>query len=394
MKFSPLPITGVGLATAAGRGVEAAWEALCGGRSLLALDPDPELAGFAPTKTARCERIDPGSIGADHRAARLMGHHVHMLLAAAQEAIAGAPVLPEAAGEEFAFFAGMDSVDPAAGDLIGAVRESEEGVRLDHFFSEGIDRIPPLWPLGLLNAIGFSQAAIQHQLRGENAVFSAGAEATARAVCEAAASVSLGKAKFALAAGVSGVVSARMLARAVKRGARSAACGLGEGAGAVLFEAAENADAGRVHGWLKGWGSVRALETRGGLVRAIQDSAEAALSRSGLAPGDVDLLVIHGAGERLAEAAETEAISSVFRGHRPCGLATKGVFGHLGGGSPALDVIIALKALAEGEAPPFDGAAEALSLCAERGLAELRNALVLLQGFDGACAAFALGKSA
>ena len=323
-----------------------------------------------------------------------MGHHVHMLLAAAQEAIVRAPVLPEAAGEEFAFFAGMDSVDPAAGDLIGAVRESEEGVRLDHFFSEGIDRIPPLWPLGLLNAIGFSQAAIQHQLRGENAVFSAGAEATARAVCEAAASVSLGKAKFALAAGVSGVVSARMLARAVKRGARSAACGLGEGAGAVLFEAAENADADRVHGWLKGWGSVRTLETRGGLVRAIQDSAEAALSRSGLAPGDVDLLVIHGAGERLADAAETEAISSVFGGHRPCGLATKGVFGHLGGGSLALDVIIALKALAEGSAPPSGSAAEALSLCAERGLTELRNALVLLQGFDGACAAFALGKSA
>ena len=348
MKFPPIPITGVGLITAAGCGVEPAWEALCAGRSLLAPDTDSELAGFPPIETARCARIDPESIGADRRAARIMGHHTHMLLAAVRGAMGDSPAALEMAGEEVAFFAGMDSVDPGSDELLGAARESGGRADLGHFFREGMDTIPPLWPLGLLNAIGFSQVAIQHGWRGENAVFSAGAEATARAVCEAANSVGAGKARLALAAGVSGVVSARMLARAQRRGAWPAAGGLGEGAGVIRFEKPGDADASRILGWLKGYSSVRALKKRGGLARAIQESAQGALASAGLAPGKVDLLVIHGEGESRADDAEAEAIHSVFGCHKPWGLATKGIFGHLWGGSTALDLIMALKALAEG----------------------------------------------
>lgn len=388
----PLPIIGVGLVTAAGRGVEPAWEALCAARSSLAVDAAPDLAGFPPIKTARCARIDPGAIGADRRAARLMRHGVHMLLAAVHDAVAAVPAIREAAGEEVAFFAGMDSVDPAADDLLGAMRGGGAGVCLGHFFREGMDRVPPLWPLGLLNAIGFSQVAIQHQLRGENAVFSAGAEATARAVCEAAASVRLGKARLALAAGVSGEISARMLARAALRGAWPAAWGLGEGAGVVCLGRAEDADAGAVCGWLKGHAMTRALGGDYGLARALEAAARAALAMAGLAPGEVDLLVLHGEGRAGPDAAEAAAVSAVFPDEAPCRLATKGIFGHLWGGSPALDVIIALRALAEGTAPPSPGAACARSRRAGR--ERLRNALVLVQGFDGACAALAVGKDA
>ena len=239
----------------------------------------------------------------------------------------------------------MDSVDPGSDDLLGAARESGGRADLGHFFREGMDGIPPLWPLGLSNAIGFSQVAIQHGWRGENAVFSAGAGATARAVCEAAASVALGKAGLALAAGVSGVVSARMLARATRRGVWPAAGGLGEGAGVIRFEGVDDADESKILGWLKGYSSVRALKKRGGLAWAIQQSAQGALASAGLAPGKVDLLVIHGEGESRADGAEAEAISAIFGGHKPWGLATKGIFGHLWGGSPALDLIMALKSV-------------------------------------------------
>ena len=396
MKLPPIPITGVGLVTAAGRGVEPAWEALGAGRSLLAADADPELAGFPPIETARCARIDPESVGADRRAARIMGHHTHMLLAAIHDLAAEAPADPAVAEEEVAFFAGMDSVDPEKDDLLGAVRESEGRVDLGHFFSEGMDAIPPLWPLGLLNAIGFSQAAIQHRWRGENAVFSAGPEATARAVCEAADSVGAGKAKLALCAGVSGVISARMLARAQRRGIWPRAGGLGEGAGVIRFEKPGDADLSNTLGWLMGHCSVRALEKRGGLARAVQESARGALACAGLKPDDVDLLVIHGEGESGADNAEAEAISAVFGDHKPWGLATKGVFGHLWGGSPALDLIMAIKALAEG-APPIPPAAAGRlfrDAAGGSGREELNNALLLLQGFDGVCAALVVEKNA
>lgn len=323
-----------------------------------------------------------------------MGHHTHMLLAAIHDLAAEAPADPAAAEEEVAFFAGMDSVDPEKHDLLGAVRESEGRLDLGHFFSEGMDAIPPLWPLGLLNAIGFSQAAIQHRWRGENAVFSAGPEATARAVCEASDSVRAGKAKLALAAGVSGVVSARMLARAQRRGIWPRAGGLGEGAGVIRLEKPGEADLSDTLGWLMGHCSVRALEKRGGLTRAVQESAVGALACAGLKPDDVDLLVIHGEGESGADGAEAGAISAVFGDHKPWGLATKGVFGHLWGGSPALDLIMAIKALAEGAPPTPPAAAGGLFRDAAGGSGrdELKNALVLLQGFDGVCAGFVVGK--
>ena len=396
MNFSPIPITGVGLVTAAGRGVEPAWEALCAGRSFLAADADPELAGFPPIETARCARIDPESIGADRRAARIMGRHTHMLLAAVQDAMADAPAEPEMAEEEIAFFAGMDSVDPGRGDLLGAVRESEGRVDLGYFFSEGMDSIHPLWVLGMLNAIGFSQAAIQHRWRGENAVFSAGAEATARALCEAADCVRIGKARLALCAGVSGVVSARMLARAQRSGIWPQAGGLGEGAGVIRLNSPREADTSKVRGWLKGHCSVRALGKRGGLAQAIRESAQGALTCAGLAPEGIDLLVIHGEGESRADNAEAEAIRTVFGDHKPWGLATKGVFGHLWGGSPALDLIMAIKALAEGAPPPSPVVEGGLFRDAAHrpGRDELNNALVLLQGFDGVCSGLVVGKGA
>ncbi len=395
MNFPPVPITGVGLVTAAGGGVESAWEALCAGRSLLATDSDPELAGFPPIETARCARIDPESIGAERRAARIMGHHTHMLLAAVHDLMADAPA-PEIAEEDVAFFAGMDSVDPEKDDLIGGVRETGGRVDLAHFFSEGMNAIPPLWPLGLLNAIGFSQTAIQHRWRGENAVFSAGPEATARALCEAADSVGSGKARIALAAGVSGVISARMLARAMRRGAWPQAGGLGEGAGVIRLDKPRDADPSKILCWLKGYSSVRALEKGGGLAQAIRDSARGALACAGLAPERVDLLVVHGEGEPRADNAEEEAIRALFEDHKPWGLATKGVFGHLWGGSPALDLIMAMKALSEGAAPPSPAAESGFFRDATdgSGRGELKNALVLLQGFDGECAALVVGKHA
>lgn len=394
MNFPPIPITGVGLVTAAGWGVSTAWDALCAGRSLLVTDPDPDLAGFPPVQTARCARIDPESIGANSRAARIMGHHTHMLLAAVHEATTGAPAVSDMEEEEVAFFAGMDSVDPGSRDLLGAVRESGGEVDLEHFFREGMDSIPPLWVLGMLNAIGFSQVAIQRRWRGENAVFSAGAEATARAVAEGAASVGANKARLALSAGVSGVISARMLARAQQRGVWPQAGGLGEGAGVILFERLVSGDRSETLGWLKGYSSIRAFEKRGGLVQAVQESAGGALACAGLAPEQIDLIVVHGEGEPGADDAETGAIRAVFGNHKPQGLATKGIFGHLWGGSPALDLIIAIKTLTEGATPSFPRFEGELFRDASEGSKgdEIKNALVLIQGFDGVCAAFVVGK--
>lgn len=408
-----LAVTGAGMVSAAGRGVDAAWEALCRGESFLALDADPGLAGFAPIASARCAPIDPESLGADRRAARIMGHHTHMLLAAVSEAVEQSG--KEVGGGETAFFAGMDSVDPEEGDLVSAALAAREdgGVDLNKFYDQGMAQIPPLWPLGMLNAIGFSQVAIQFDLRGENGTFSPGPEAAARALIEAAESLREEKAGAALAAGVSPAVSARSVARYINRGflpasgdgnfprpfSESGAAALGEGAGVLLIEPEGGAGAGAapVLGFLRGWGRATALDESAGLEEAIRDSIGAALGLAGIAPGDVDLVVVHGAGSPDEDAAEAAALLSVFGGRRPHALATKGAFGHLLGASPIVDILMALRALSEGAVPPSPGAGEmaqdVLEFPGATVAAEMNAAIVLSRGFEGTCAAFCASLS-
>lgn len=401
------------MVSAAGRGVDAAWEALCEGKSFLALDADPGLAGFAPIASARCAPIDPELLGADRRAARIMGHHTHMLLAAMSEAVEQSG--EDIGGEETAFFAGMDSVDPEEGDLVSAAlaAREEDGVDLNKFYDEGMAQIPPLWPLGMLNAIGFCQVAIQFDLRGENGTFSPGPEASARALIEAAESLREEKAGAALAAGVSPSVSARSVARYINRGFLSAsgdgefprpfsgagAAALGEGAGVLLIEPGEalRARGGAVMGYLRGWGRATALDESAGLKEAIRDSIGAAFGSAGVAPGDVDLVVVHGGGCPDDDAAEAAALLSVFGGCRPRALATKGAFGHLLGASPIVDLLLALRALGEGVVPPSPGmgdmARDALEFSDVPVAAEMKTALVLSRGFEGSCAAFCVSAA-
>ena len=62
-----------------------------------------------------------------------------------------------------------------------------------------------------------------------------------------------------------------------------------------------------------------------------------------------------------------------------------------------MDILLALRALAEGAVPPSPGAGEAvrdvLAFPASTEAAALKTALVLCRGFEGECAAFALGAA-
>jgi 3-oxoacyl-[acyl-carrier-protein] synthase II len=407
----PVAITGAGVITAAGRGLDAAWEALCRGETFLAPDPDPDLAGFAPLAAARCAPLDAGALGVDRRAARIMAHHSHMLMACVLDA--AGPEAGAASGADVAFFAGMDSVDPKDADVmpgVAASRGADGGVDPERFFSAGIDRIHPLWPLGMMNAMGFCQAAIRFGLRGENAVFTPGAGAACQAVAEAAYALQEGKARAALAAGVSAVLSARSVARYRGAGLLRPASGsgaevprpfaggdataLGEGACVLRMEPrgvlGEKAAAGSL-GALTGWGAARSLNGAVGRAEALRRAAGAALRSAGREPGEVSLVVVHGDGRAETDAAEREALSALFGPRRPGGLATKGAFGHLLGAAPVLDLLLALRALGRGILPPSPGAAEGDFLRFASKPEEMPApgaALVLAQGFDGVCGAF------
>ncbi|MFT7520455.1 MAG: 3-oxoacyl-[acyl-carrier-protein] synthase II [Kiritimatiellia bacterium] len=134
---------------------------------------------------------------------------------------------------------------------------------------------------------------------------------------------------------------------------------MSEGAGIIVMEELEHARARgtRIYAEVIGFGlttdahHVTAPHPTGrGAVR----SMEIALRSAGVEPADVDYINAHGTSTAFNDVIETKAIHEVFGEHarRLAVSSTKGVTGHLLGGSGGLEAVICAKVLQTGWVPP------------------------------------------
>src|SRR3990172_8024946 len=134
---------------------------------------------------------------------------------------------------------------------------------------------------------------------------------------------------------------------------------LSEGAGLLVFEELEHAKkrGARIYAEVLGYG---ASADGGHITQPDADGVGAAKAMSfalrdaKLAPEAVDYINAHGTSTPLGDAAETIAIKSVFGGHayKVSISSTKSQLGHLLGASGGVELVICMKALAEGVCPP------------------------------------------
>ncbi|GLZ52058.1 beta-ketoacyl-[acyl-carrier-protein] synthase family protein [Actinomycetospora sp. NBRC 106378] len=131
---------------------------------------------------------------------------------------------------------------------------------------------------------------------------------------------------------------------------------LGEGAGMVVLERAEFAEArgATVHGRLAGIGTtadayhITAPDPEGtGQSRAIA----AALRTAGVDPADVGHVNCHATSTPVGDVAETVAVRKAIGDH-PVLTAPKGSLGHLLGAAGAVEAIATILAVKEGQIPP------------------------------------------
>ncbi|MCD2185882.1 beta-ketoacyl-[acyl-carrier-protein] synthase family protein [Actinomycetospora sp. SF1] len=131
---------------------------------------------------------------------------------------------------------------------------------------------------------------------------------------------------------------------------------LGEGAGMVVLERAEFAQArgATIHGRLAGIGTsadayhITAPDPEGtGQSRAIA----AALRTAGLDPADVGHVNCHATSTPVGDVAETVAVRKAIGDH-PVLTAPKGSLGHLLGAAGAVEAIATILAVKEGQIPP------------------------------------------
>jgi 3-oxoacyl-[acyl-carrier-protein] synthase II len=134
---------------------------------------------------------------------------------------------------------------------------------------------------------------------------------------------------------------------------------MGEGAGVVVIESMEHANArgAKIFAELIGYGStadayhITAPAPGGeGAARAMR----LALASAGLAPGDVDYINAHGTSTPLNDKFETMAIHTVFGDHarKLCVSSTKSMTGHLLGAAGGVEIIACVMAINEDLIPP------------------------------------------
>jgi 3-oxoacyl-[acyl-carrier-protein] synthase II len=134
---------------------------------------------------------------------------------------------------------------------------------------------------------------------------------------------------------------------------------LSEGAGLLVVEELEHAKArgAKIHCELIGFGAsadaghITAPDEQGtGAGRAMSD----ALADARLNPSDIGYINAHGTSTPLGDKAETQAIKRVYGDHaRKVSISsTKSQLGHSLGASGGIEMVVTIKALAEGVIPP------------------------------------------
>lgn len=133
---------------------------------------------------------------------------------------------------------------------------------------------------------------------------------------------------------------------------------LGEGAGALVLERAEQAEArgAKVQGLLLGTGMTSDAHHLAMPHAEGQHAARAislAIRDAGLTPADIHFISAHATGTQIGDLAESRAIQSVFGAaiDQLRVTAPKGSLGHLLGGAGAVESIFTLKALEAGVVP-------------------------------------------
>jgi len=395
----------MGMVTALGNDVESTWSGLLAGRSGVAT-----IASFDPSRlTARiaAEVKDFDASGVlDRKEQRRTDRYIQLGLVAARQAMDQAG-LPERLEGELAEATGV-----ILGTGLGGVGTLTEGISLNA--TRGPDRISPfLIPMGIPN-IGAGQVAIHFGMTGPNFAAVSACATGGHAIGEASEIIRRGDAEVMLAGGTeAGIFEpliggfAAMRALSTRNDDPAAASRpfdierdgfvCGEGAGVVVLEALEHADARGAQplAELVGYGATAdashiTLPAPGGMgaVRA----ARRALDKASLVPTDIDHVNAHATSTPEGDKAELAAIRTIFGDHAPrvAVTANKSMLGHTLGAAGAIEAIVTILAIRHGRIPPTinlaspDPAGEGLDLTPKAATTrDVRVAMSNSFGFGG-----------
>ncbi len=358
-------VTGLGCMTPIGQDVGEFWDNLTSGRSgvrrISLFDP----SGLDCQIAAEVKDWDPRR-HMDARAARRAARFSQFAIAAARQAVEDSGVSIDDTNRD-----DIAVVMNTGGGGVDVIADSQDVIR-----EKGPARVGPMTVPAMAPNMASCQVAIQLGIHGPTITSVAACAAGIFAFVEAKRLIDLGEADVVVTGGteaniipVSVAAMANMRALSTRNDEPEKACRpfdlhrdgfvYGEGAAATVVESLEHAQrrGARIYAELVGGAvtsdayHVTAPEPSGyGAALAITR----ALIRSGVEPDEVDLVVAHGTGTPLNDAAETVALKKALGEHayRVAITAPKSMVGHQLGAAGAVSAMTAVLAIFEGVVPP------------------------------------------
>jgi 3-oxoacyl-[acyl-carrier-protein] synthase II len=367
-------VTGLGMVTPLGCGVDASWSRAVGGDSGIRrienfpVDDLPcQVAGQIPLG-AKAE----GRFNADEwmepKESRKVDDFILYAVAAADQALEDAGWHPESYDDQVA-------TGVLIGSGIGGLQGIEEAAHT--LRDRGPRRISPFFIPGRLINLASGQVSIRHSLKGPNHSVVTACSTGAHAIGDASRLIGLGDADVMVAGGTESPVCRLALAGFAACKALSTHFNdrpaeasrpydrdrdgfvMGEGAGVVVLEEREHALArgAKIYGEVIGYGLsgdayhiTAPAEDGDGAERCMK----MALKRAGIVPGDIDYINAHGTSTQMGDEIELKAVERLV-GNAAGTISmssTKSATGHLLGAAGAVEAIFSLLAIRDNVAPP------------------------------------------
>ena len=366
-------ITGLGLVTPIGCGVEESWRNLLAGKSgarrieeFDASDLSCQIANFVPRGAGNEGKFNPDD-WMEPKEQRKVDDFIIYAVAAADQALADA-----------GWKADTQEKQETTGVLFGSGIGGLSGIADTSILlkEKGARRVSPFFIPGRLINLAGGYVSIKHDLKGPNhAVVTACATGT-HAIGDAARLVALGDAEVMVAGGtespicrigMAGFVACRALSTGFNDRPTEASRPydkgrdgfvMGEGAGVVVLESLEHAQArgAKIYAEVIGYGMsgdayhiTAPSETGDGAFRCMR----AALKNAGVSPSDIDYINAHGTSTPMGDEIELGAVERLFGNTqaKTSMSSTKSSIGHLLGAAGAVEAIFSVLAIRDQVAP-------------------------------------------
>jgi 3-oxoacyl-[acyl-carrier-protein] synthase II len=359
-------VTGLGLISPVGVGVDESWNALVAGKSGVGPITLFDASTFPTRIAGEVKGFEPAKY-MDRKEVRRNDRFIHFALAAAEMAVndAGLDMSKEDA----------ERVGCIVGAGIGGLGTIEDEHRT--FIEKGVRKIGPFFIPSLIINLAPGQISLRFGMKGPNFSPVSACATGNHSIGDAMLYIERGLADVMVTGGceatitslgIGGFCAARALSErndAPEKASRPFdkhrdGFVAGEGSGILIVEEYEHARkrGARIYAELVGYGASAdanhitspAPEGEGG-----QRAMRMALKDAGMSPEQVGYVNAHGTSTPQGDIAECQAINRVFGDHARKGLmvsSTKSMTGHLLGAAGGVEAVVTVLAIAKGVIPP------------------------------------------